>query len=58
MKIQVRYQYQIKGHPGGTITTRTIQVPSKTLSALKDALGFYHNPAQYDIRIIESKIVG
>ena len=34
MKIQVRYQYQIKGHPGGTITTRTIQVPSKTLSAL------------------------
>ena len=58
MKVQVRYQYQIKGHPGGTITTRTVQVASKSLSALKDALSFWHNPAQYDIRILESKVVG
>lgn len=58
MKVQVRYQYQLKGHPGGTGTTRIVQVASKSISALKDALSIYHDPAKYDIRILESKVVG
>ena len=58
MKVQVQYRYCLKGHQGGTGTTRTVEVAFPSNDALKEALYRYHNPLTYDIIILASKVVG
>ena len=56
MKVEVYYQYALKGNRGGTRTTRVVEVAFPSHAAIKDALAVYHSPRDYDITILGTKV--
>ncbi len=56
MKVEVYYQFALKGNRGGTRTTRVVEVAFPSHAAIKDALAVYHSPRDYDITILGTKV--